>query len=96
MEFPVPADQWHFNDTRDFGWVVEGIDLAYTYIYTGSGSFQCLGKVLELDCRVEVETISLPGDVMGKLMPGSRLGQGTSLQLLEFLPVRRTSSSPLR
>ena len=92
VEFPVRADQWHFNDTHDFGWVVEGIDLAYTYIYTGSGSFQCLGKVLELDCHVGVETISLPDDVMGKLMPRTHLGHYMNLQSFEFLPARPRGS----
>ena len=54
VEFPVLADQWRFNAMRDAGWTIERIDLAYVYAYTGGGLFQCLGKVLELDCRVEV------------------------------------------
>lgn len=92
VEFPVRADQWHFNDTHDFGWVVEGIDLAYTYIYTGGRTFHCLGKVLELDCQVGVETISLPGDVMETLMLRRRLGHYINLQSFEFLPARPRGS----
>jgi len=93
VEFPVSADQWHFTATRHAGWTIEEIDLAYTYIYTGNSSFQCLGKVLELDCIVEVETISLPGDVMGTLLPRTRLGHHFSVQPFDFLPTRRISSS---
>ena len=92
VEFPVQADQWDFTASRNAGWTIEGIDLAYTYIYTGNGSFQCLGKVLELDCLVGVETINLPGDVMGTLLPRSRLGHHLSLQPLDFLPARPRSS----
>ena len=94
MEFPVSADQWHFTATRNAGWTIEGIDLAYTYIYTGNGSFQCLGKVLELDCLVGVETINLPGDVMGTLLPRTRLGRHLSLQPFDFLPAAPCVPSP--
>ncbi|MEE8593054.1 MAG: hypothetical protein V3T03_02890 [Candidatus Bipolaricaulota bacterium] len=92
VDFPVPTDRWRFNDIRNSGWTIEGIDLAYTYIYTGNGSFQCLGKVLELDCHVGVETISLPGDVMETLMSRTRLGHNISLQSLEFLPAQPSGS----
>ena len=88
VEFPVSADQWHFAATRHAGWTIERIDLAYTYIYVGNDSFQCLGKVLELDCFVGVETINLPGGVMGTLLPRTRLGHHLSLQLFDLLPVR--------
>ncbi len=93
VEFPLSAGQWQFSDVRNSGWTIEGIDLAYTYIYTGAGSFQCLGKVLELECQVGVETISLPGDVMKTLIPRTRLDHSLRLQLFDYLPARRISSS---
>lgn len=95
-QFPVLADQWHFNALRDTGWAIEGIDLAYVYTYTGGGSFQCLGKVLGLDCRVDVETISLPGDVMKAVLPRTHLGHNPGLHSFRFLPARGMSSPPLQ
>ncbi len=92
VDFPVPTDRWRFNDIRNSGWTIEGIDLAYTYIYAGNGSFQCLGKVLELDCLVGVETIWLPSAVMRTLMPRTRLGYDIRLQSFEFLPARPRGS----
>ena len=41
-------------------WFVAGIDLAYVYVPTSSGSFRCLGKVIERECSINVDTISLP------------------------------------
>jgi len=41
-------------------WFVAGIDLAYVYIPTSEGSFRCLGKVIERECIINVDTISLP------------------------------------
>jgi hypothetical protein len=95
-EFPVLADQWRFNATRDEQWAIEGIDLAYVYTYTGHGLFQCLGKSLELDCSVDVETISLPGEVMKTVLPRTRLGPNPSLQPFLFSPARRTLCPPLQ
>jgi len=92
VEFPVSANQWHFTANCNAGWTIEEIDLAYTYIYVGNGSFQCLGKVLELDCLVGVETISLPGDVMRTLLPRTRLGHHLSLQPFDFLLTQPRSS----
>lgn len=85
-EFPVSADQWGFNEVRDSGWFVEGIDLAYVYIHTGDSSFQCLGRVLELECLVGVEMISLPGNVMGKMTPRKSPDHHVSLQSFDLLP----------
>lgn len=45
----------------------EAIDLAYVYIHAGTNSFQCLGKVLGLECLVEIEKIHLPDDLMEQL-----------------------------
>ena len=85
-EFPVAADQWRFNEAHESGWYIQRIDLAYTYIYTGDGSFQCLGKVLGLECLVGVERISLHGDVMEKISPGRSPGHLVTLQSFDLLP----------
>ena len=95
-EFPVPATQWGFNAIRDSGWSVEGIDLAYTYIYSGDSTFRCLGKVLELECLVGVETIDLPGDVMERMTPGRSPGPHASLQSFDLLLARRPRVSSKR
>ncbi len=95
-EFPVSAEQWCFNEVRDSGWFLEGIDLAYTYIHTGDSSFQCLGNVLGLECLVGVETISLPGYVMEKMTPRRSRGHHISLQSFDFLPARRPRVSSKR
>jgi len=41
-------------------WFVAGIDLAYVYVPTSEGAFRCLGKVIERECSINVDTISLP------------------------------------
>ncbi|MFC2106671.1 hypothetical protein ACFLS0_07980 [Candidatus Bipolaricaulota bacterium] len=88
-QFPVPADQWRFNGIHGFGWVVEGIDMAYTYIYTGGSSFHCLGKVLELECLIGVETITLPAPVMEKVTTRRSSGYRMNLQSFDHLPARQ-------
>lgn len=67
-EYREPTDYIEYKAEGQSGWFVEGIDLAYVYIHTGDNSFRCLGKVLELECLVELETMTLPNDVMKKLM----------------------------
>ncbi|MCK5213638.1 MAG: hypothetical protein KAQ74_06880 [Dehalococcoidia bacterium] len=96
VEFPVHADQWRFNAIHDAGWTIERIDLAYVYTYTGGGLFQCLGKILELDCNVEVETISLPGEVRKIVQPRTCLGPNLSLQPFSLPPARNMATPPLR
>lgn len=88
-EFPVPADQWGFDEAHESGWFVEGIDLAYAYIYMGGRSFQCLGKVLGLECLVGVDTITLPSNVMEMMTPRRSRGHHISLQSFDLLPARR-------
>jgi len=73
-EFPLPDDQWAFSKADDAGWCTEGIDLAYVYVHIGGGSFQCLGKLLKLDCVVEVESMALPDNVMEQLTAGRSPG----------------------
>ena len=92
-EFPVSADQWGFNEVHDSGWFIERIDLAYVYTHTGDSSFQCLGKVLELECLVGVERISLPGDVMEKMMLRRSPNLHISLQSFDLLPARPREDS---
>lgn len=41
----------------------EQIDLAYVYVAGADGSYRCLGKVLEQDCEVAVERVTLPKEV---------------------------------
>lgn len=98
-EFPVSTAQWSFNKVRDPRWFVEGIDLAYVYVHTGDRSFQCLGKVLGLECLIEVETISLPSDVMEEIAPRISPGHQISLQSFDHLPAwppRSSKAIPLR
>ena len=45
-------------------WFVAGIDLAYVYIPTSEGTFRCLGKVIERECSINVDTISLPRQLL--------------------------------
>ena len=45
-------------------WFVTGIDLAYVYVPTRNGSFRCLGKVIKRECSVNVDTISLPHQLL--------------------------------
>jgi len=72
-EFPLPEDRWTFEQVSDSNWGYTGIDFAYTYVYTGGSSFRCLGKTLDLDCQVDVETISLPDELMEALQSRSPL-----------------------
>ena len=62
LRFPeIPPDEQSV-------WVQEGVDLAYVYVPSGGNSFRCLAKILGLECMVEVETITLPDDVMTKAL----------------------------
>ena len=45
-------------------WFIAGIDLAYVYIPTSEGTFRCLGKVIERECIINVDTISLPHQLL--------------------------------
>ncbi|MFC2095613.1 hypothetical protein ACFLSW_04160 [Candidatus Bipolaricaulota bacterium] len=78
-EFPLPEDRWHFEQVNDSGWGIAGIDLAYTYVYTQDSSFQCLGKTLDLQCQIGVETITLPDELMEALEVRSHLDRGEPL-----------------
>ena len=78
-EFPLPEDRWHFEQVHDSGWGIAGIDLAYTYVYTQDSSFQCLGKTLDLQCQIGVETITLPDELMEALEARSPLERGEPL-----------------
>ena len=78
-EFPLPEDRWHFEQVHNSGWGIAAIDLAYTYVYTGGSSFQCLGKTLDLPCQIGVETITLPDELMEALEARSPLDRGDPL-----------------
>ena len=41
-------------------WFLAGIDLAYVYVPTSKGLFHCLAKVIKRECIINVDTISLP------------------------------------
>ena len=45
-------------------WFITGIDLAYVYVPTSEGTFQCLGKVIDCECSVDVDTLSLPHQLL--------------------------------
>jgi hypothetical protein len=59
-ELPVPDEEWAFHEAEDPRCLVAGLDLAYVYVYAGSGSFLCLGEMLGLPCTVGVHAIRLP------------------------------------
>jgi hypothetical protein len=87
-EFPVPDDEWAFNEVRDPEWSAEGIDLAYVYVHVGGNSFQCLGKALGLECRVGVETRALPEGLMEKIATGRSSGHLNPLRMIGLAPER--------
>ncbi|MFC2099329.1 hypothetical protein ACFLSF_00645, partial [Candidatus Bipolaricaulota bacterium] len=91
-EFPASDDHWAFGEAHDPGWFVEGIDLAYVYIHAGGSIFQCLGKELELECLVGVETITLPDGVMEKVMVGRGSSRRISLQWIDPIHERSLAS----
>ncbi len=62
-----PVDYIEYRPVEQSEYFYKGIDLAYVYIYGGSNSFKCLGKVLGLECLVEIEKIHLPDDLMEQL-----------------------------
>jgi hypothetical protein len=45
-------------------WLLEGIDLAYVYVPTSKGSFHCLAKGIKRECSINVDTISLPSQLL--------------------------------
>jgi len=45
-------------------WFVAGIDLAYVYVPTSKGTFRCLGKVIKRECSINLDTISLPHQLL--------------------------------
>ena len=74
-----PVDYIELKDELDSGWVFQKIDLAYVYLPAGSSSFRCLGTILGLQFLVELETMSLPSDLMKKITgrrnPGNQLNR---------------------
>lgn len=63
-EYAEPVQYQAFPPEEQEGWFLQGIDLAYVYVPTGDTSFRCLGKVLGLECDVQVESISLPVETL--------------------------------
>ena len=45
-------------------WFATVIDLAYVYVPTAEGTFRCLGKVINRECIINVDTISLPHQLL--------------------------------
>jgi len=60
MRYLEPVDYEIVKGGGPSRWFVTGIDLAYVYVPTRNGSFRCLGKVINRECSVNVDTISLP------------------------------------
>lgn len=77
--FPLSEDSWHVEPADDSGWGITGIDLAYTYVYTHGSTFQCLGRLLDLECQIGVDAISLPDDLMETLEARSPLERSAPL-----------------
>jgi len=51
-------------------WFITGIDLAYVYVPTSEGSFRCLGKLIDRECSINVDTISLPHQLLEQAKRG--------------------------
>jgi hypothetical protein len=66
-DYREPIDYIEYKSEGRLRRFVKGVDLAYVYIHTGDNSFRCLGKVLGLECLVELETMNLPDDLMKKI-----------------------------
>jgi hypothetical protein len=66
-ELQSPEDCWAPSEVAPRSEFHSGIDLAYVYIHTEGNTFRCLGRVLGLECSVDVETISLPDLVMEQI-----------------------------
>jgi len=81
-EYREPVDYIESKDDRHSGWFVEGIDLAYVYIHMGDNSFRCLGKLLELECLVELETIKLPDNLVKKITDRKNARRRIKFQLI--------------
>jgi len=60
MRYLEPVDYEIVKGGGPSRWFVTGIDRAYVYVPTRNGSFRCLGKVINRECSVNVDTISLP------------------------------------
>jgi hypothetical protein len=45
-------------------WFITGIDLAYVYVPTSEGTFRCLGKIIERECSINLDTIRLPRQLL--------------------------------
>ena len=63
-EYREPVDYVECKRVGQREYFCKAIDLAYVYVQVGNNSFRCLGKVLGLECLVELESISLPSDLM--------------------------------
>jgi len=61
-------------------WFITGIDLAYVYVSTGEGSFRCLGKVIKRECSINLDTISLPHQVLEQVR--REIGRENKMQML--------------
>ena len=51
-------------DSDGCPWISAGIDLAYTYVLADDGVLRPLGRILGLSCRVGLESLDLPQDIM--------------------------------
>ena len=59
-QYSEPVEYAPVTGEESARWFATGIDLAYVYVPTGSGSFRCFGKVIKRECIINVDTISLP------------------------------------
>jgi len=63
-KYSEPVEYEAFTGEGPARWFVTGIDLAYVYVPTSEGVFRCLGKVIERECSINVDTISLPHQLL--------------------------------
>ena len=63
-QYAEPIEYEAISSDESDRWFLKGIDLAYIYVPTSKTSFRCLGKLLNTECDVHVETINLPVQVV--------------------------------
>ena len=59
---PIPYEA--FMKEGSLRWFAAAIDLAYVYVPMDEGTFRCLGKIIKRKCIINVNTISLPRQIL--------------------------------
>ena len=64
MQYSEPVEYKAVKGQEPARWFAAAIDLAYVYVPTSEGTFRCLGKVINRECSINVDTISLPRQLL--------------------------------